>query len=101
MLFRWTTPLHNSRDEAERSIDEAKTQIATLERQLIRQGWTRDMLNAKERQINEQKARSLRNCKKEKEEVKIEQEKQEILVEKQVIYRFDVSRCIAHYTHSS
>ena len=76
--------MHETRFEAERCIEQAKTDIAILEQQLVRLGWTRDMLNEKERKRNERRKRSGRSSNEEIKEVMIEEDESEIVTEKQV-----------------
>ena len=60
-LLRWMTPVHETRYEAERCIEQAKTDIAILERQLIMFGLTRDMLNEKEKRRRQRKKKSIKS----------------------------------------
>ena len=81
-FLRWATPVHETRFEADRCIEQAKTDIAILERQLVKLGWTRDMLNEKERKRNERRKRTVRSTTEIEETV--EQVQPEVLIEKQV-----------------
>jgi hypothetical protein len=64
-----------------------------LEQQLVELGWTREMLNEKERKRNERRKRSVRSSNDEIKEETIEQNEPEIVTEKQVRTR-DCYFCI-------
>ena len=81
--FEWTTPVHETRFEAERCIEQAKTDIAILEQQLVRLGWTREMLNEKEKKRNERRKRNVRSSNEEIREVMIEEDESEVVPEQQ------------------
>lgn len=83
-FLRWTTPVHETRFEAERCIEQAKTDIAILERQLVKLGWTRDMLNEKERKRNERRKRTVRSSNEDTIKETVERVEPKVVIEKQV-----------------
>jgi hypothetical protein len=91
--------VHETRFEAERCIEQARTDVAILERQLARLGWTRDMLNEKERKRNERRKRSVRSSNEEIQEVTSEQDEHEMVAEKQVFLHVPSFRAVSTDLH--
>lgn len=76
--------MHETQHEAERCIEQARTDIEMLEEKLFELGWTPDMLNEKERTRNERRKRSCRSSNEDMPEEEVEPEEKVEITTKQV-----------------